>query len=78
MIQRKSVINVELTPQELAFEFLNMIDDNQAIFFNELASLTEKWEYPFCFQLSSLIQNPILTEGGRRIMELIGEYGINE
>ena len=62
MIQRKIMVDVTLTPDELAFEFANMDDEQQAMFFNELARLTEKWEQPFCFQLQSIIDNPTLTK----------------
>lgn len=75
MLQRKITIDVVTTPDELAFEFANMDDEQQAMFFNELARLTAKWERPFCFQLQSLIDNPALTREGRLIMEEIGDYG---
>lgn len=75
MIQRKIMVDVKLTPDELAFEFANLGDEQQAMFFNELAILTAKWERPFCFQLQSIIDNPALTKEGRSIMQEIGEYG---
>lgn len=75
MLQRKIMVDVTPTPDELAFEFANMDDEQQAMFFNELARLTEKWEKPFCFQLQHLIDHPALTKEGKSIMEQIGEYG---
>ena len=75
MIQRKTTVDFTPTPAELAFEFANMDNEQQAMFFNELAIITEKWKYPFCFQLQSLIETPFLTKEGRSIMEMIGEYG---
>lgn len=75
MIQRKIMVDFTPTPDELAFEFANMDNEQQAMFFNELAIITEKWEHPFCFQLQSLIETPFLTKEGRSIMEMIGEYG---
>ena len=75
MMQRKVMVDITPTSDELAFEFANMDDEQQAMFFNELARITAKWEKPFCFQLQSLIDNPALTREGRSIMEQIGEYG---
>jgi len=78
MFQRKIFIDVTPTPDELAFEFANMDDEQQAMFFNELARITNKWEWPLCFQLQALIENPALTEEGRMIMEQIGVFGAVE
>ena len=78
MIQRKIFVDVTPTPDELAFEFTNMGDEQQAMFFNELALITEKWDRPFCFQLYALVTNGHLTLAGRKIMEEIGEYGREE
>ena len=75
MIQRKITVDITPSPDELAFEFANMDDEQQAMFFNELASITAKWESPFCFQLQYLVDHPALTKEGRSIMEQIGEYG---
>lgn len=75
MIQRKITVDVELSPDELAFEFANMGDEQQVIFFNKLAAITAKWERPFCFQLQYIIDHPSLTKEGRSIMQEIGEYG---
>jgi hypothetical protein len=75
VIQRKVTIDVILSPSELAHEFANMDNEKQAMFFNELANLTDEWDKPFCFQLQSLIDSKSLTLGGRHIMETIGQYG---
>lgn len=77
MIERKITVPVELTPEELAFEFCRMNGDDQAKFFSELAAITEKWERPFCLQLQFIIDNENLTQQGRRVMEQIGAYGEN-
>jgi len=60
MIQRKIMVDVTLSPDELAFEFANMGDEQQAMFFNELAIITAKWGKPVCFQLQSIIDHPAL------------------
>jgi len=77
MLERKITIPILLTPEELAFEFCNMGNNKQAIFFNEVSEISSKWEKPFCFQLQSIIDDKSLTQGGRKIMESIGEYGEN-
>jgi len=74
MLSRKIMVAVDPTPNELAFEFANMADEQQALFFNELARITDKWDHPLCFQLQYVTDNKILTPAGRRVMELIGEY----
>ena len=75
MIERDIKVPVELTPDELAFEFCNMNDEGQAMFFNCIAEITAQWDRPFCFQLQYLIDHPKLLDCGRRVMEQIGEYG---
>ena len=74
MIKRTIEHTIELTPEELAFEFCRLCDDEQVKFFNEMGKLTEEWERPFCFQLQYLSDNESLTTSGRHIMELIGQY----
>ena len=74
MIQRKTTIDVTLTPDELAAEFAAMGDEQQAMFFNELAVITSKWNRPICFQLQYVTDHPALTDEGRRVMAQIGEY----
>jgi hypothetical protein len=74
MIQRKVHVEVSPSPEELAFEFSIMGDEQQAMFFNELARITENWDRPFCFQLQSLTDNQELTDAGRSVMRAIGEY----
>lgn len=74
MIQRNVRVGIEVTPDELAVEFANMDDSQQATFFNVLAILVSTWDRPFCFQLQSVTDNPALTEEGRSIMKQIGEY----
>ena len=75
MIERKITVTVDVTPQEAAFEFCNWDDEQQATFFNEIAELTAKWDKPFCFQLQNITDCELLSEGGRDVMESIGQYG---
>lgn len=76
MMQRKVMVDITPTPDELAFEFSNMGDEQQAMFFSELARLVEKWDRPFCFQLQYLADHPALTDAGRALMREIGEYAV--
>lgn len=67
--------NICLTPEELAKEFVGMSQDQQAIFFNEVANISSKWSRDFCFQVQAIVNNSKLTVAGRKIMEQLGEYG---
>ncbi len=77
MIQRTIEVDVRPSPDELAFEFAHFGDEEQAMFFNELANIVSKWERPFCFQLQLIQDHPELTDAGRDVMRKIGEYGHN-
>ena len=74
-IRRDVIVNVEPTPKELADCFCNMYAEDQALFFNHIAVLVEKWGSSFCFQLQAVISSKILTSGGKEAMRQIGEYG---
>jgi hypothetical protein len=76
MIQRKFNLDVVPTPDELAFEFSQMNDEQQAMFFNELADIVGKWDGTFCFQMQFVRDNQALTQEGRNVMRQIGEYGV--
>jgi len=75
MIKRKFDVDIQLTPDELASEFSRMDDEQQAMFFNELAEIVSKWDRPFCFQMQFVIDNPNLTQEGKSLMREIGGYG---
>jgi hypothetical protein len=67
MFERKTIINVTPTPDELAYEFSIMSDEQQAMFFSELARITENWEKPFSFQLQSIIDHQYNNGGGKPV-----------
>jgi len=73
-IKRNVDLEFNLNPQELAEEFCNMGDNEQAIFFNEIANISDKWDKQFCFQLQAITNSKELTNEGRAIMESIGNY----
>ena len=73
MIERTYKHYIEPTPEELAGCFWSMDAEQQATFFNGLAvEIGESGA--FCRQLQEVTDSPLLTPGGRRIMEQIGEY----
>ena len=74
-IKRDVIVNVEPTPKELADCFCNMYAEDQALFFNHIAELVERWDSNFSFQLQAIIDSKVLTSSGKDIMRQIGEYG---
>ena len=75
MIHRNVLVDIVLSPQELAIAFAEMGGGEQAEFFNELASLSTHWAASFCFQAQAIIDSGALTPEGLAIMRCIGEYG---
>ena len=74
-ISRDIDINFDdITPAELAKEFCEMDADNQALFFSYIAGEVGRWKNSFCFQLQTITDSKFLTDGGRDIMEQIGDY----
>jgi hypothetical protein len=67
-------VQVSLTPEELAEEFCEMDNHQQARFFNRVFQASQKWNKPFCFQLENIMSSNILTNDGRWVMEQIGIY----
>lgn len=75
MIEREIRTRIQLTPEELASEFAEMDDREQARFFSLLAFQVKGWPNPVGVQLLAVARNPHLTEAGRQLMREIGEYG---
>ena len=73
-IRQIVAVDVEITPEEMAFEFANMDDDEQVRFLNELAHIAGKWEQPLPVQLQYITDNDALTVEARRLMQSVGEY----
>lgn len=67
---------IEISPDELAELFYLMNGIDQAEFFSRLAERTAKWkDYGGSFEMQmQYVTDSIITPGGRRIMEIIGEY----
>lgn len=64
-------VEIELGPEEIAQEFLNLGSDKQAVFFNKLYELGGEW---LSRQLQYISECPDLTSDGDAAMRLIGEY----
>jgi hypothetical protein len=64
-----------LTVQEVAELFCGMDDGQQAQFFNSVATITEQWENPFCFQACAIARHRRLTYAGREIMVALSDGG---
>jgi hypothetical protein len=62
------------TPWELAQEFCNFDDTEQAAFFNYIHEIFETKKGELAQQLQFLCDNKYLTREGREVMRLIGEY----
>ena len=71
----KRTVEFSPTPRELAEVFASFPSDKQADFFSWLATIISKWGRHFVFQLAWVADEDALTQGGRDIMRLIGEYG---
>ncbi len=67
-------VNIELNPMDLAVEFCEMNEDEQAEFFNLIAKLSKEWDVPFIFQLQYITDSDVLNSDGRKVMASIGEY----
>ena len=73
-IERKLTVDVELTPEDIADCFFDLYADGQAVFFNRISELVKKWDTSFCFQAHAIEGSGKLTNNGRWIMSVIGEY----
>ena len=73
-IERKLTVDVDLTPKDIADCFCELYADEQAVFFNRISELVEKWDTSFNFQLQAIGNGRVLTNDGRRIMSMIGDY----
>lgn len=75
------LINIEtreakdVTPEMVAELFAGMGSDEQALFFNHVASIASTWDgMGFPMQLQFITEDDGLSLAGRRVMQEIGEY----
>lgn len=74
----KRVVDLKLTPREMAVLFASMNSDEQAEFFNYLAEHIKN-TYPggmIDFQLAWVISSDKMTQEGLMLMETIRAYGV--
>ena len=64
----------DATPELVAELFASMYSDEQAQFFNHIATTASKWNGCFEIQLQYVTDEDGLTLAGRRVMQGIGEY----
>lgn len=73
-IKRNETFVIYPTPEELADEFTNMDDEQQAQFFNAVAIAAERYDFHWCFQLSAISRHPALSAEACAWMRELGEY----
>lgn len=73
-----TTVTTEFSPRELAEIFCKMHSDEQAEFFNTINEEVQNWDHHLCFQLARICEEKVLTNGGREVMQLIGEYAYPE
>jgi len=72
IIRGNEIQNV--TPKTVAEMFCNLDSHDQALFFNNVHAIASEWDgMGFDMQLQYITED-VLTMGGRRVMQQIGEY----
>jgi hypothetical protein len=74
IITKEVEVDFCLSPEDLAEAFAGMISDDQATFLSHVAHLSDQWEGLLVMQLQYISDSKNLTDKGRKLMELIGEY----
>lgn len=67
-------INIALSGKEVAAEFCNLDEVEQAAFFNAIAKDAETWQNRFDLQMAAVERTGLVTSGGRSIMRIIGQF----
>ena len=70
-IKRNIEVEVDLTPGEMAVEFWELADVDQAAFFNALGKLAQ---HMLPMQFQSVQDCDVLNQDGRYAMRVIGDY----
>jgi len=73
----KLIVNdviTESTPELIAHLFCDLDSGQQAIFYNHIADISERFDFSFPMQLQYITEEDGLNLHGRRIMQSIGEY----
>lgn len=67
-------LNIALSGSELAAEFCNLDEIEQAAFFNAIAKDAGSWQVPFAIQMAEVERTGLVTKEGRSIMRTIGQF----
>jgi len=76
MIKREISI-LDLEPEELAQEFCDMHNDEQALFFEHIGKIVkEQWKSNFSFQMDTIIDevNKMSYDNAKTILKCIKDY----
>jgi hypothetical protein len=73
MIKKEFTLHIELTPKELAYEFLRLGAEGRALFFNEVAIDVEEGNIPFKVRMEATAKHYTLTVAGLQVMIDIGQ-----
>jgi hypothetical protein len=65
-------------PQELAEEFCEMGEHDQAIFFNKIGQIFSNEKFSLSMQLQYITDCETLNFDGRHVMRMIGDYAFKE
>ena len=73
-ITRLVDVEVSISPYDMGREFANMFDDEQAIFFQGVASVTKNWDKPSTFQWASMRYKMEGLPDGLTVFKEMSEY----
>lgn len=73
-LKKNIEIEMPLNVSDIARLFCSMDNNEQAMFFNRVAENVGEWDKPFCFQLQSICDTELLSDGAKEIMKEIGNY----
>lgn len=66
--------DIKFTPEHLAELFCELDCAGMSRFFNEIHRLSSQWSGSFAQQMQFVTDSPVLSDDGRAIMTLIGDY----
>lgn len=66
--------NVDVTTEQVAKLFCDMDAEQQAHFFNEVATQVKSWKGTFSAQMWGVANESILSDNARTVMASIGTY----
>ena len=73
-IKRSVDVEVSITPYDMGREFASMFGDEQAMFFQGVASVTKGWDKPSAFQWASMRDKMEGLPDGLTVFKSMAEY----